>query len=890
MVNRNAKKVITTLIIFLMLFTSLFSSVIGTNEVYAQGGNNQAKGNTGPVIGTDHPTEPGEVMLFKQAVPVEGMVNVWDITLRIEGRDKPVTSDIILVIDTSGSMNDNGRMQAAKDAANLFIDTLLPAGNTTTRIGIVNFDYYAYNAHALSMDATSLKNAVNGLSAGGGTFTQEAVKQAEEMLAGSNANYKHIVLLSDGMPTYSYEINYNYRMNTSNLERFYVNQWSQAWQTRSDTPEGEFGTLRFGTGNSIRSRYDDPWGTTNDKYYNHGNSAIAQAGFAKARDNRVWTIALDLDPNNPDNQIGIEVLQAMASPDSFYESDPSSLSAVFANIAGLIGAAVQDAVISDPMGVGFQVPIGEVINISATQGIPSYDPVTKKITWNPGTLTEPIEEGSDIRYAELTYRVELNDAILGQEPDANGEYPVNGNANISYKDSEGNTQTGSFPVPTVNPVLYKVVKVLQDKDGNTITADRDFTIEITGPWGDGTVGTKTFTLNTSTLSSTALLTDLRWGATYTFEETGTSLGLLADYEIKYYVNGVEQSSFTIVDGNTADVEIKIVNKEKSIYIDVSGSKTWDDANDQDGARPDSITIRLWADGTEVDSKTVTPDNDGNWAWSFTGLNRYRDGGVEIVYTVTEDAVDGYDTEVSGYDVTNSYTPETVNIKIEKKWIDVNNQDGLRPESITINLLADGTKVDSATVTADDGWAWSFTGLNRYRDGGVEIVYTVTEDEVDGYDKPEYSSGENNTLFVTNCHEPAVIEIFGTKTWEDEDNVYDTRPDSITIRLWADGKEIASKEVTGKDGWSWSFTGFPKFKDGKEIKYTVTEDAVAGYTSDITGDQASGYVVTNTYTPVPPTGDNFKPMIWITVMIISLILIVILNVYKNEYIKKLYMKI
>ncbi|MGB4614401.1 MAG: Cna B-type domain-containing protein, partial [Erysipelotrichaceae bacterium] len=228
------------------------------------------------------------------------------------------------------------------------------------------------------------------------------------------------------------------------------------------------------------------------------------------------------------------------------------------------------------------------------------------------------------------------------------------------------------------------------------------------------------------------------------------------------------------------------------------------------------------------------------------------------------------------------------------WDDAENQDGKRPAEITINLYkqvgeAEPTLVESKTVKAKDDWSCSFTELPKY-EGGVEIKYTVTEDKVEGYDDPEYSSGENNTLFVTNCHEPAVIEIFGTKTWEDEDNVYDTRPDSITIRLWADGKEIASKEVTEKDGWSWSFKGFPKFKDGKEIKYTVTEDAVSGYTSEITGDQASGYVVTNTYTPVPPTGDNFKPMIWITVMIISLILIVILNVYKNEYIKKLYMKI
>ena len=40
-------------------------------------------------------------------------------------------------------------------------------------------------------------------------------------------------------------------------------------------------------------------------------------------------------------------------------------------------------------------------------------------------------------------------------------------------------------------------------------------------------------------------------------------------------------------------------------IDISGAKTWDDANDQDGLRPDSITIHLMANGVEKAVKTVT---------------------------------------------------------------------------------------------------------------------------------------------------------------------------------------------------------------------------------------------------------------------------------------------
>ncbi|MDI9518793.1 MAG: hypothetical protein QM266_05635 [Bacillota bacterium] len=76
---------------------------MSTNLFMAKSSRN-AKNNSGPVIGVDHPTQPGEVMLFKQAEQVPGTVNLWKVTLRIEGKDKPKKSDIILVIDTSGSM------------------------------------------------------------------------------------------------------------------------------------------------------------------------------------------------------------------------------------------------------------------------------------------------------------------------------------------------------------------------------------------------------------------------------------------------------------------------------------------------------------------------------------------------------------------------------------------------------------------------------------------------------------------------------------------------------------------------------------------------------------------------------------------------------------------
>lgn len=91
----------------------------------------------------------------------------------------------------------------------------------------------------------------------------------------------------------------------------------------------------------------------------------------------------------------------------------------------------------------------------------------------------------------------------------------------------------------------------------------------------------------------------------------------------------------------------IVEEEK---VTVSGVKTWID-NDNPN-RPASITIKLFANYEQVDSKTVTAAD--NWAWTFENLPKMS-GSAVITYTITEDAVTGYTTEVNGYNVTNTIT-------------------------------------------------------------------------------------------------------------------------------------------------------------------------------------------------------------------------------------------
>ena len=313
-----------------------------------------------------------------------------------------------------------------------------------------------------------------------------------------------------------------------------------------------------------------------------------------------------------------------------------------------------------------------------------------------------------------------------------------------------------------------------------------------------------------------------------------------------YDENKNEITYKVVEGTVPeyDTEYEITDNEVEIYnhhtpatTEVSGSKTWDDADNQDGKRPESITVRLFADGTEVTSKTVTAND--NWSWSFTGLDKYNSG-TEIVYTISEDTVADYTTVVDGYNITNTHTPEKISISGSKTWDDADNQDGKRPESITVRLFADGTEVTSKTVTADNGWKWSFTDLDKYKKG-KEIKYTVSEDAVTDY------TTEVKGYNITNTHTPEKISISGSKTWDDNDNQDGKRPEKITVRLFADGTEVTSKTVTAENEWNWLFTDLNKYAKGREIQYTITEDKVENYITNIEKTE-NGYVVTNSYTP------------------------------------------
>ena len=340
--------------------------------------------------------------------------------------------------------------------------------------------------------------------------------------------------------------------------------------------------------------------------------------------------------------------------------------------------------------------------------------------------------------------------------------------------------------------------------------------------------------------------------------TNSEVTLSADNQWKHTWNDLPQKSggknitYTVketssIDGYSAKVTgdaktgFVVTNSHKPETIDIEGTKTWDDNNNQDGKRPDKITVRLLANGTETATKTVTKLE--NWKYSFTDLPKYSDG-QEIKYTITEDSVEGYTAAPNGYDITNTHVPEVTDVKVTKIWNDAGNQDGKRATEIKVKLYADGSEVAGSEVTlkADNNWTYTWKDLAVYKNG-TAIGYTVDETAtVTGYTKKV--TGDAKTGFViTNSYTPETIDIAGTKTWDDANNQDRKRPESITVNLLADGQLYKTKTVTADEDWKYSFKDLPKYSSGNKIVYTITEDAVGDYSTVI-----DGYNITNTYTP------------------------------------------
>ena len=171
--------------------------------------------------------------------------------------------------------------------------------------------------------------------------------------------------------------------------------------------------------------------------------------------------------------------------------------------------------------------------------------------------------------------------------------------------------------------------------------------------------------------------------------------------------------------------VTMQNKYSTETVEVTITKVWNDANNQDGKRPASIIVAL-NNGQEVEL-----NESNNWTATIANLPKY-DHGQLITYTWNEVSTEGYElisTEVdeTGYVTTITNQP-IKSIKVLKVWADDNNESQKRPKNITISLLANGKEYDTIVLSEENEWNYTFTNLPVY-DDGEKITYTIREDDI-----------------------------------------------------------------------------------------------------------------------------------------------------------------
>ena len=306
---------------------------------------------------------------------------------------------------------------------------------------------------------------------------------------------------------------------------------------------------------------------------------------------------------------------------------------------------------------------------------------------------------------------------------------------------------GIYPAEKPEPVDVHVEKIWDDAGNQDGKRPADIQVQL---YADGEKSGEPVTLNEGNgWSHTWRELDEKSDGkdiAYTVKEVGEDGGKIT------FSNGAE---YGVAYGGSAESGYTVTNSYTPETIKISGSKTWDDADNQDGKRPESITIRLYANGEEAVGHVQTVTAADGWSWKFTDLPKFEDG-EEIIYTISEDQVSGYQPEIDGYDITNSYTPGKVSVTVSKSWEDENDQDGIRPDTVKIRLFADGKDTGKTLVLSEENrWSGIFADLDEYKNG-EKINYSIKEDAVNGYHTVISGDAEKGFV-VTNSHTPVKTE-------------------------------------------------------------------------------------------------------------------------------------
>lgn len=303
----------------------------------------------------------------------------------------------------------------------------------------------------------------------------------------------------------------------------------------------------------------------------------------------------------------------------------------------------------------------------------------------------------------------------------------------------------------------------------------------------------------------------------------------------------EEDQYTVTTSGDAASGFVFKASHVSTSVEIPVSVTWDDAENQDGARIEAVEAELYANGEATGNK-VTLNAENNWTAKFASVDVKKDG-TRIKYEVKGTEADGYDVSVAGdildekgLVLTYKHIPAVVNVSARASWNDANNQDGIRPTDTLVQLYADGTALgDKAVIESNKEWTKTWSNLPKYK-AGKEIAYNVIAYAVSGYIvKVTGNALEGYKAEYT--HNVQKMNVTVQNAWNDLDNVVDSRPAQLVVEIYANGKTTGKRvTLTEANNWKATVSGLDRNAAGKRIQYTgKAVGTPAGYNISVSTD-------------------------------------------------------
>lgn len=303
----------------------------------------------------------------------------------------------------------------------------------------------------------------------------------------------------------------------------------------------------------------------------------------------------------------------------------------------------------------------------------------------------------------------------------------------------------------------------------------------------------------------------------------------------------EEDHYTVTTSGDAASGFVFKASHVSTSVEIPVSVTWDDAENQDGARIGAVEAELYANGEATGNK-VTLNAENNWTAKFASVDVKKDG-TRIKYEVKGTEADGYDVSVAGdildekgLVLTYKHIPAVVNVSARASWNDANNQDGIRPTDTLVQLYADGTALgDKVVIESNKEWTKTWSNLPKYK-AGKEIAYNVIAYAVSGYTvKVTGNALEGYKAEYT--HNVQKMNVTVQNAWNDLDNVVDSRPAQLVVEIYANGKATGKRvTLTEANNWKATVSGFDRNASGKRIQYTgKAVGTPAGYNISVSTD-------------------------------------------------------